>query len=365
MSRFPRVPEVASMTDDLIYYTRCPVPTATGLAVGLGTLEAALRDRHDATLVALQDVADPALRLHHFDHELGSLFREGGNIPALWAFSRGAPTRLLGITWLDEYQAIVTFPSSPVRELGDLAGRRVSAPSSASAIVDVARASTLRGFEQALGTVGLRLEDVHVVDAPREPMTGPTSDGRGEHFDAELELLAAGEVDAVWLKGAGGVAAVRKRGLAEVFRIDLHPDPLVRVNNGTPRALTVRQELIDERPELVRTYLRTLLDGPWRVRDRRHLWEALSSETHESVEDAEIAYRRVAPDSLVPSLREPRVRALQHQADFLFDHGFIPNRVDVDSWALDLRAACVGTPGRSEAALSLADRSRAVGVADA
>jgi ABC-type nitrate/sulfonate/bicarbonate transport system substrate-binding protein len=328
-----------ALPGDLLYYTRCPAPTATGLAVGLGLLEPELRDAHQVRLHALQDVTDDELRRRHFDHGITNLVREGGNIPALWAYSRGVPTRLIGITWLDEYQAVVTLPSSPVRQVEDLAGRRVALPASRRGpIVDVGRASTLRGFERALSTAGLGLSEVTLVDtAERPPLSGPTSSGRGEHFDAEVELLASGAVDAVWLKGAGGVAAVRSRGLVEVLRIDLDPDPLVRVNNGTPRTITARQELIDERPDLVRTYLRTLLRGPGQVAgDQNRLWSVLSGETHQTVEDAATAYQNTAEDSLVPALDAGRLRGLQHQADFLFTHGFIPNQINVTAWAADV-----------------------------
>lgn len=326
-----------ALPDDLLYYTRCPAPTATGLAVGLGLLAAELRDRHQVRLHALQDVTDAELRRRHFDHGITNLIREGGNIPALWAYSRGVPTRLIGITWLDEYQAVVTGPSSPIRQVADLAGRRVAVPASRGPIVDVSRASTLRGFERALSTAGLDLSAVTLVDTPPRPaLSGPTSDGRGEHFDAELDLLASGQADAVWLKGAGGVAAVRQRGLAEVYRIDRDPDPLVRVNNGTPRTITARQELIDERPGLVRTYLETLLRGPGQVDSQDVLWDVLSAETHQTVEDAAVAYQNVAQDSLVPALDGGRLQGLQHQADFLFAHGFIPSRIDVTAWAADV-----------------------------
>jgi ABC-type nitrate/sulfonate/bicarbonate transport system substrate-binding protein len=322
----------------LLYYTRCPAPTATGLAVGLGLLAPELRDQHQVRLQALQDVTDTELRRRHFDHGITNLIREGGNIPALWAHSSGVPTRLIGITWLDEYQAVVTRPDSPVRQVADLAGRRIPVPVSPGSVIDVGRASTLRGFERALSTAGLDLSAVQIVDTPPEPaLTGPSSRGRGESFDSELDLLDRGEADAVWLKGAAGVAAVRERGLAEVFRIDLDADPLVRVNNGTPRTITARQELIDEQPDLVRTYLRTLLAGPGRVADDRgRLWDVLSGETHQSVEAAETAYVNVAPDSLAPALTPARLRALQHQADFLAGQGFIPSRIDVTAWSADL-----------------------------
>jgi ABC-type nitrate/sulfonate/bicarbonate transport system substrate-binding protein len=320
-----------------LLYTRCPVPTATGLAVGLDTLAPALRDSHDLGLLALQDVEDAAIRANHFTHGLAHLAREGGNIPALWAYASGAPTRLIGITWLDEYQAVVTSPGTSVDGVAGLAGRRVAIPASTGGEIDVPRASALRGFERALSTAGLDLAAVKIKGVGREPFGGPRSDDRGEHFDAELELLESRAVDAVWLKGAGGLAAVRERGLRELIRIDLQPDPLVRVNNGTPRTITIRQELLDARPEVVRTYLGVLKRAQPAVGDKREqLWRVLSRETHQPPPTAAVAYEQVNGDSLVPSLASDRIEALQHQAEFLFVHGFLPRRIDVAAWTAEV-----------------------------
>ena len=71
------------MTIDTLWYTRCPVPTASGIAHGLGTLaDAASGAGLDFRI--LQD-ADAQTALHHFDHQLTGLIREGGNVPALAA----------------------------------------------------------------------------------------------------------------------------------------------------------------------------------------------------------------------------------------------------------------------------------------
>jgi len=127
----------AALDDGLLYYTRCPVPTPSGLAVALGALGPALGEAHDVDLRALQDVADPAVRRHHFDHGIVGLVRDGGNIPAIWARANGVPTRLLGLTWLNEAQAIVTTPDAGIDSVGDLVGSRVAIPRASGGIVDI------------------------------------------------------------------------------------------------------------------------------------------------------------------------------------------------------------------------------------
>ncbi|MFB9948988.1 ABC transporter substrate-binding protein [Rhizobium puerariae] len=319
-----------------IYYTRCPAPTATGVGAGLGLLQKALR-ASGFQPNALQDVKDPDLRRHHFEHGISNLIREGGNIPAIWARSHGARTRLLGITWLDEIQAVVVRSDSPAKVIADLVTGRFAVPVSSGHRLDVAKISALRGIDQALGTVGAKLSDVTLVEIPHRT-TAPGERG-GEHFDDELAALEAGQVDAVWLKSAAGAAAMASGKVRPILRLDLQEDPLVRVNNGTPRTLTFHEAFIADHPEAVTAVLAAVKESVLSIGpDRHRLWGLLASETGQSAEDAESAFGNFATANLLPHLSEERLTALQHQADFLLREGFIPAPVDVRAWALDWAA---------------------------
>ena len=59
-----------------IWFTRCPVPTASGIAYKLGWLseEFAADGLPVATLQEARQLGH-----HHYDHQLPGLFREGGN----------------------------------------------------------------------------------------------------------------------------------------------------------------------------------------------------------------------------------------------------------------------------------------------
>ncbi len=92
-----------------IWYTRCPVPTPVGLAAQLGYLEKTFADVGVA-LKSIIDSPDRAIRQSHFNHTLEWSFRHGGNVPPIRARSEGRNTRLVGITWTDEFQAIITLP---------------------------------------------------------------------------------------------------------------------------------------------------------------------------------------------------------------------------------------------------------------
>ena len=111
---------------DTVWFTRCPVPTATGLAYKLGWLDEEFA-RDGIALKTLQDVGGELAR-HHYDHGLSTLVREGGNLLALPARAQGAPTRLIGLTWIDEWQAILVRPGSGITTPAQLQGKRLALP---------------------------------------------------------------------------------------------------------------------------------------------------------------------------------------------------------------------------------------------
>ena len=98
---------------DTLWYTRCPVPTPLGIAAQLGWIEDEFKG-DGITVRTLQDQVDPAIRESHYDHKLDNSFRQGGNIPAIWARSTGRETRVVGLTWTDEAQVILTLPKTGI-----------------------------------------------------------------------------------------------------------------------------------------------------------------------------------------------------------------------------------------------------------
>lgn len=71
-------------TTESLWYSRCPVPTATSVALAHGFFE--LEFGWDGIGVrSLQESNDPAVRLAHYTNENVLMFREGGIVPPLWA----------------------------------------------------------------------------------------------------------------------------------------------------------------------------------------------------------------------------------------------------------------------------------------
>src|ERR1700722_15092497 len=225
-----------------IWFTRCPVPTATGIAHALGWLKEEFAA--DGIRVATIQDAPPELSRHHYDHEIPTLIREGGSLLALAARAQGASTRLIGLTWIDEAQAIIVRPDSRIKEPRPLEGARVALPAYVEREVpahvrgsSIARGMSLQGIKGALSIAGLSIDAVEFVEVG----SGQKVRGREDLGDlwAGLDQLVAGRVDAVYVKGASAVEAAKRRGLQVAIDLDRFPDLRTPVNNGTPRPITV------------------------------------------------------------------------------------------------------------------------------
>ncbi|SDG30372.1 ABC-type nitrate/sulfonate/bicarbonate transport system, substrate-binding protein [Sinosporangium album] len=305
-----------------LWFTRCPVPTATGVAADLGWFDEEFGPDGIAVR-SLQDGPDP--RGRHFTHELTALVREGGNVPALWARARGRTTRLIGLTWIEERQAVLTTPTSPIRDAEGLRGRRLGLPVRTDAPVDFWRAMALRGFHGALSIAGLTLSDARLVDVPSGPDPDPG------HWAPELDALARGAIDAVYVKGSRAVEDAERHGLRVAVDLDAHPDRAVRVNNGTPRPITVDQALLDTRPDVVARFLKVLLDAAAYAADHPERTALiLGRETGAGARGVAGAYG--TPDLSI-DLSDERLALLADQERFLREHGFLDSAVDVAAWA--------------------------------
>lgn len=329
---------------DTLWYTRCPVPTALGIAVQQGWLEEALAAKGVA-VKSLRESNERAVRESHFDHTLQNSVRHGGNIPALWARAAGRETRLIGLSWADETQRILTLPGSGIRTPRDLRGRRFGLPKWVNAQIDFARAQAIRGLENALRLDGLEVRDVELVDfivdgdqsgAPAERTAGTNVFGgqrRSGGQAAELVGLLRGEVDAIFQKGASAAHLAQLFGLHTVIDTGVHPEPLVRANNGTPRALTVDAHLLAQHPDIAVDIVDQVLRAQhWARAHPDDTRRFLARESNASEYWVTAAYGLDAHTRLDTSLSAANIAGLQDFADFLLRWEFLPAAVDVRGW---------------------------------
>ena len=319
---------------DTLWYTRCPVPTPLGIAARLGWIDDEFRD--DGIKVrTLQDEVDPKLRASHFDHRLDNSFRQGGNIPAIWARSSGRETRVVGLTWTDEAQVILTSPGTKIRTVADLKGKRLGVATRPKDAIDFWKATTLRAYVAALKLHGLSDKDVTLVELPRE---NASTVGRGWGDEplaesVEARALARGDVDVIFHKGSRGLELADAIDAYIIYDVGAHVDPTVRVNNGSPRTLTVDAGLIErDYPLVVRLVKQVLRAGRWAEENRAAAIAYVAKETRSSESAVVRAYGKDVNRHLRTDLEESSITALADFTRFLAEWKFIPRDFDVRAW---------------------------------
>jgi len=327
------------MSVDTIWYTRCPVPTPLGIAVQEGWLAREFA-ADGIVLKSLQDNVDAEMRESHFDHHLAHSFRQGGNIPAIWARAKGRDTRVIGLSWTDEFQGIIALPGSGIRTPRDLQGRRLGLTRHAVSI-DFKRAAALKAFETALAIDGIGLAQVALLDVKDTPRDGgdapaypnPFGGERRHHYESEVAALLRGDVDAIFVKGVLGIQVLHMLSAQLVIDLGSHPDPLVRNGNGTPRTLTVDASFIARRPDLVARFLgQVVAAGHWAAAHPEEAVAYIGRETDASSEWVRYGYGAGVHRRLQTNLDDSAIAGLKSFKDFLLRHGFLDADFSVDDW---------------------------------
>ncbi len=330
---------VAAPDEKVLWYTRCPVPSPLGIAARLGWLDEA----YAAEGIEVRSILDSpvrSIRESHFDHHLAWSFRQGGNIPPIWARANGRDTRLVAITWTDEFQALITLPETGITSLRQLKGRRFGVPQRLNDLIDFHRATALKGLVSALSTEGWSPSDVERVDLPIDESVildrreASLHGLRRRHpYFREVQALVRGDVDAIFVKGAEGVVIANLIGAQIVAEFGRHPDPKVRINNGTPRTLTVDAGLAQARPDLVLTLLRQVRRADdWARQHPDDTLRFVAREIGTTEEAVRASNGPLVHEQLGIGLQAPLVEAIGHFKRFLLEWGFIPHDFDLEAW---------------------------------
>lgn len=328
-----------------LWYTRCPLPTATGIALDTGLLQNTMR-LIGYEFKPIEASAKANAQQSHFTHNLSKLFRHGGNIPPIWSRSQGANTALVGISRVNEYQAILALPDANIRCVQELRNKRLGLPVRTSGEIDFWRAMCLRGFESALRTADMTLADVEIVELPVDEhyidpagkeggeaswMWSGTSRARRQY--SETFALIRGEIDAIYTSGAMGAQLHAMLQAEVVFDLRAHGDPAMSVNNQYPTVLTVDRTLAKEHPEIVSAYVKTLDQATQWAGDHldttHRIWAREVGAPEEWIPraygQAEVGHMRVSLDAQVIDL-------LEEQKSFLLRHHFIDDDFSIEDW---------------------------------
>jgi ABC-type nitrate/sulfonate/bicarbonate transport system substrate-binding protein len=323
-----------------LWYTRCGVPTAIGLAVQLGWLERSFA--LDGTVIrSIRDSEDQKIRQSHFDHHLRHSVRQGGSSPAIWARAEGRDTRVIGLIRTDESQQILALPDSKIRSVKDLKGRRLALPKRETSnfpALDVRGAAALKGYLSALSTEGLGAKDVEFVELRREdagPGAPNTRRSFAYSFGDEVRALLAGDVDAIYVKDSRGQAVASFLNAVEVIDLGKHPEPSVRVNYGWPRPLTVDAGLLRDYPEAAERLLALVIAaGEWAKEHRSETLRLVAHEVGTPEHFVALAHPNLH-ENLVTDLREDWVGWFGEYKQFLLEHGFLRNDFELSAWIDD------------------------------
>ena len=332
------------MTDGRIalYYTRCPVPTASGIAFQRGLFEHAFADSK-YEVRNLSELGE-AHRNAHYTHSIEFFFREGGGSPPMWARGRGVESVLLGITFMQELLGIYVRSDDRAQSVDDLAGRKLALPVWPRLVFNFWRFAAEKGITSALAAHGMRRQDVRLVDIeegwdPHERRQVGREDGQPSarcEYRGQLQALLAGDVDAIFGKGPEA-ALLECEGAGRIRLLyDLRNSPSLehRVNNSTPRLFTTSRRLLNLHPEAVTGYLRIVLQAArWAQNHPTETRRLVAREcaVAESVLEAYLQTDYLT--ELFPGFSKQSVTAAQIMQRFLFDHGYLDHAVDLDQWA--------------------------------
>ncbi len=115
--------------------------------------------------------------------------------------------------------------------------------------------------------------------------------------------------------------------------LDALPGKRHRVNNGTPRPITVHEGLLENHFDIVVRFLyQSLRAAEWARNNLHDVQRVLQGETRGSAQGVARTYRNEFHRSLHPALDTERVELFRQQKDFLLLHGFLDRDFDFDAW---------------------------------
>jgi ABC-type nitrate/sulfonate/bicarbonate transport system substrate-binding protein len=332
------------MSKKTIWYTRCPVPTAFSIALRNGWFD----DEFAADGIEVNSLlksTDPAVRESHFDHTLADSFRHGGNTPPIWSRAKGNDVRLIGLSWTEQPQFLLSKPESGIKTARDLKGKRLALPRRPNESIDFTRANYLQFYETALASAGLSLKDVELVDVVVErtflaDSGKPSKDGSLWNA-SQLRASQREEVAAYWQGKVDVIASAGPRGLENksllgahiVHDISAQPERLARTSNSAPYTFTVSGAFLKERPDLVARLLARVLEAAeWAKTHQEQAVRVTALELGVAEDFVVEAFGDNLVKQLDVNLSPDNVAALRLRKDFLLKHGFLPKDFDLDQW---------------------------------
>ena len=324
-----------------LYYTRCPVPTASGIAFQRRMFDPVFR----GTPYEVRDLRElgPDHRNAHYTHSIRHFFREGGGAPPVWARSRGVDSVLLGITFMEETLGIFVRADDPAITIPDLAGKRFALPLWPRLVFNFWRFAALKGIVSALRVHSMSVRDIRLVGVtehwdPHERRDVQRRDAPAAprcEYRSQLRALQDGRVDALFGKGPEAALLEREAGgaIRRIFDLRTVPAMADRVNNSTPRLLTTSREMIEAHPEGVVRYLQTLIRAArWAVDHPREARKLVARECGVTPHEVAQCLEKAFETKLAPGVSDALLESVDVLKSFLHHHGFIEHDFPLRDW---------------------------------
>lgn len=329
------------MSTNTIHYTICPVGNASYLAVNKNFVKEEL-EKLDVKPIKLQTLDEPELWKTHFTYQNDILFREGGNIPPLWAKSNDADVLLIGLAVLEQKQHIIVRANSDIDTIEQLRKRKIGIPVHHDPIIDFHRASAEHGFKIALSARGVSDKEVEIVELLEKSDFIPKKQGERKPSTTEVEALDNGRIDAIYVRGTRSQKLFDTGKYKSIFEIHANPGLLAPINNEQPNTLTVSQKLAESRPEVVVKFVKqVILAAQWAKNNYEEVLNLFAEQTFGTPGQVASAYLPGFHKKLTPELSEESLSLLEGQKRFLFDRGYLKKDFSLEKWADDsfLKAA--------------------------
>ena len=150
-------------------------------------------------------------------------------------------------------------------------------------------------------------------------------------------------------------SACSRSGLKVGINLDALPDRRWRVNNGTPRPITVHEDLLRDHFDLVVRFLeRTLAAADWAKDNQAKVRDVLQAETRGGADSVATAYNDETLASLHPDLSDERLALFEQQKTFMLVHNLLDRDFDLAEWT-DHRPLAAAYALRKERASRLAE----------
>lgn len=314
----------------LIWYARCPTLTALGLIANRGVLQREFLRENVAT-VSVRENSTPAVRQGHLDHTLSNLIREADAATALWAYGQNRRSRLLALGATYHDVIIVALERSPLRELRDLVGRRLSVPREAGPF-SPAGVRSLRGWLAVLAFAGITPKDVDITPVAAGHPNAPF----GDIARREIESLLNQTSEAALFFGAKGAELARSAGLRIVHRFsarEIFEEPSLE-GLIEQRALTVDANLLAAHPEAVaRIEARLNEAAEFAERFPREALRHAAYECQSEVDDVQATHGELLAQSARLNLDAASLKRLKGLQQWLAARDKLAEDLDLSQWS--------------------------------